>query len=140
MKYNQRSKTYHIPIIFYHPGNKLPKGNRPEIFQQLDIMPTVLDLLNIDTKYYAFGNSLYQDGPREAITYLQGIYCYFRAPNMMEFTSGKMKNMYNLGAGYYWAEQNMADGKPEILSMEKRLKAMIQRYNNDLIKNQTKVK
>ncbi len=140
LEYNQRSKIYHIPILFYHPGGKLQKGNRPEIFQQLDIMPTILDLLNIKTDYYAFGNSIYQDEPREAITYLEGIYSYFRAPSMMEFTAGKMQNMYNLGGGFYWNEQNKKDDKKQIQKLEMRLKAIIQRYTNDLIKNQTQVK
>ena len=111
-----------------------------EIFQQLDIMPTILDLLNIKTNYYAFGNSYYQEGPREGITYLEGIYSYFSAPSMMEFTAGKTKNMYNLDGGFYWTKENMANDPKQINKMEKRLKAIIQRYNNDLIKNQTKAK
>ncbi|MEJ6491429.1 MAG: sulfatase-like hydrolase/transferase [Flavobacteriales bacterium] len=138
--YSQRSKMYSIPILFYHPSGKIAKGNKMEIFQQLDIMPTILDLLNIKTNYYAFGNSYYQEGPREGITYLEGIYSYFSAPSMMEFTAGKTKNMYNLDGGFYWTKENMANDPKQINKMEKRLKAIIQRYNNDLIKNQTKAK
>lgn len=138
--YSQRNELYSIPMMFYHPSGKLPKGNRTEIIQQLDILPTVLDLLNIETEYYAFGNSLYQDQPREAITYLEGIYCYFRGNSMMEFTGNEAKNMYNLNDKFYWSEPNFKNRKKEVKSMESRLKAMIQRHNNDLIKNQTQVK
>lgn len=137
--YSQRNEMYRIPILFYHPSGKIPKGNRTEIVQQLDILPSVLDLLNIETKYYAFGNSIFQDKPREAITYLEGIYCYFRGQSMMEFSSDKARNMYNLGGKFYWAKENWLNEKKVITEMESRLKAMIQRYNNDLIKNQTKV-
>lgn len=138
--YSQRNKLYSIPMMFYHPNGKLPKGNRTEIIQQLDILPTVLDLLNIETEYYAFGNSLYQDQPREAITYLEGIYCYFRGNSMMEFTGEEAKNMYNVKENFYWSKPNFKNRKKEVNSMESRLKAMIQRHNNDLIKNQTQVK
>jgi len=59
---------------------------------------------------------------------------------MMEFTAGKTQNMYNLDGGFYWTKENMANDPKQINKMEKRLKAIIQRYNNDLIKNQTKAK
>ncbi len=139
-EFSKRNKMYRIPLLFFHPSGKLPKGNRTEIVQQLDIHPSVLDLLNIKTKYYAFGNSIFQDEPREAITYLEGIYCYFRGDSMMEFTGDKAKNMFNIGGQFYWSEPNFKNRKKEVTSMESRVKAMIQRYNNDLIKNQTQVK
>lgn len=138
--YSQRNELYHIPLLFYHPSGKLKKGNRTEIVQQLDILPSVLDLLNVDTRYYAFGNSIFQEKPREAITYLEGIYCYFRGQSMMEFSGDKAKNMYNLDGKFYWSAVNYTNQKKLIAQMETRLKAMIQRYNNDLIKNQTYVK
>ncbi len=138
--YSQRDEMYRIPLLFFHPSGKLPKGNRTEIVQQLDILPSVLDLLNIKTKYYAFGNSVFQKQPREAITYLEGIYCYFRGDSMMEFIDGEAKNMYNLGGNFYWSAPNFVQRKEEVNTMESKVKAMIQRYNNDLIKNQTRVK
>lgn len=138
--YSQRGEMYRIPILFYHPSGKLPKGNRSEVIQQLDIMPTILDLTNQKTKYYAFGNSYFQDEPREAITYLEGIYCYFRAPSMIEFTGSKARNLYALKGKSYYSAKYMKEMQPHVNALETRLKAIIQRYNNDLIKNQTSVK
>ncbi len=138
--YSQRGEMYRIPILFYHPAGNLPKGNRAELFQQLDIMPTILDLLNIETKYYAIGNSFYQNQPREVITYLEGIYCYFRGPSMIEFSNSEVCNIYALKGKAYYENEFFESMKKDNKDLELRLKAIIQRYNNDLIKNQTSVK
>jgi phosphoglycerol transferase MdoB-like AlkP superfamily enzyme len=138
--YSQRGEMYRIPILFYHPSGKIPKGNRQELFQQLDVMPTVLDLLNIESKYYAFGNSVYQEEPREVVTYLEGIYCYFRGPSMIEFTNSEVRNVYALQGKSYYSGEYFESMKKQNKDLEIRLKAIIQRYNNDLIKNQTSMK
>ncbi|TXH53328.1 MAG: hypothetical protein E6Q89_09575 [Bacteroidia bacterium] len=39
-EYNQKTMMYRIPILFFDPGNRLPKEMIAEIFQQIDIMPT----------------------------------------------------------------------------------------------------
>src|SRR5690606_5314268 len=43
-----------IPIIFYYPGGDL-KGLSDKLVQQIDIMPTVLNFLNYQKPYFAFG-------------------------------------------------------------------------------------
>jgi phosphoglycerol transferase MdoB-like AlkP superfamily enzyme len=138
--YSQRDQMYRIPILFYEPNGKLPKGKRSEIFQHLDILPTVLDLLNIERKYYAFGNSIFQNVEREAITYLEGIYYYFNSPFMITFSGSNSMNMLDLAKREEMSPKEKKQMTPQFLNKEKRLKAMIQRYNHDLIKNQTSVK
>jgi phosphoglycerol transferase MdoB-like AlkP superfamily enzyme len=139
-KFSQRDQIYRIPILFYEPNGKLPNGKRSEIFQQLDILPTVLDLLNIEKKYYAFGNSIFQNVDREAITYLEGIYYYFNSPFMISFSGSSSLNMLDLSQRKEMTPQEKKNMTPEFTKKENRLKAMIQRYNHDLINNQTSVK
>jgi phosphoglycerol transferase MdoB-like AlkP superfamily enzyme len=52
--------AYSIPIILYKPGSDL-KGIKKRIAQQIDIMPTILNYLNFDDEYIAFGNNLLDD-------------------------------------------------------------------------------
>lgn len=139
-KYSQRDQIYRIPILFYEPNGKLPKGKRSEIFQQLDILPTVLDLLNIEKKYYAYGNSIFQSAEREAITYLEGIYYYFNRPFMITFSGSISLNMLDLAKRKEMTSDEKKRITPEFIKKENRLKALIQRYNHDLINNQTSVK
>lgn len=50
--------TLHVPLIFYQPGI-VPQGKRiPDICQMKDIMPTILELLNIQTDIEFNGRSL----------------------------------------------------------------------------------
>ena len=73
-KYNNLIGRYSIPLIIYKPDNSL-KGENNNIIQQIDIMPTVLELLNYNKTYFAFGKS-YSEKNKWAIMKLEDIY-YF---------------------------------------------------------------
>jgi phosphoglycerol transferase MdoB-like AlkP superfamily enzyme len=59
--------SYCIPIIFFKPGSDLV-GIKNRIAQQIDIMPTILNYLNYDGEYIAFGNNLL-DNSRESFAF-----------------------------------------------------------------------
>lgn len=135
--YSRRTQMYRIPIVFFHPQKgKLPQRREQTVFQQIDIMPTVLDLLNIEDRYYSIGHSYFAPEPREAITYLEGTYYYYRDGYMLVFSGGKVRNIVPFTAKTRLPA--ITTGSPQARSMEKRLKAIIQRYNHDLIHNQTR--
>ena len=137
--YNQRTQMYQIPIAFYHPNGKLGAKTEKKIVQQVDIYPTIIDLLNINTSYYSFGKSIYKEGERQSISYLEGVYYYFADNKMMTFSNNEARNLYDFTV----KSQKMVDLQKEnvdqLKEYEKRLKAIIQRYNHDLIHNQTTV-
>lgn len=135
--YNQRSMMYRVPIVFYHPSQKLGKKREEIVFQQLDIMPTALELLNIETKIYTFGKSYYDKGPREAIAYLEGSHYYFRDHKMLTFSNDKIRSVKRLTVQKNSSEETMNFKSKDVYLFENRLKAIIQRYNRDLMKNQT---
>lgn len=137
--YSDRSQTYKIPIAFYHPSGKLPKRMENELFQQLDIMPTVLDLLNVNTKYYAFGHSYFSEEPREALCYLEGTYYYFNQNFLLYFSNDKQTRLVDHTGKQNIPEDVLKKHKNKANAMELRTKAIIQRYNRDLIHNKTRV-
>lgn len=59
-KYKTPIWSTSIPIIFYAPGFIKP-GRYDAPVQQLDIMPTLLGLLNYNKPYFAFGRDLNRD-------------------------------------------------------------------------------
>lgn len=138
--YNQRTEMYRIPIAFYDPSGKLPRKREKAIFQQADIMPTVLDLVNIKTKYYSIGNSYFSKEPREAITYLEGAYYYFRGDKLLVYSNDKIRSLVNFTIRTENPQNLLPSKKEEAEKMARRLKAIIQRYNHDLIHNQTVVR
>lgn len=138
--YNQRTHLYRIPIAFYHPSGKLNNLKSDVIFQQLDIMPTILDLLNIDTEYYAYGNSYFSDQDREAISYLEGTYYYYRGDKMLIFSNDKARNLFDFTTNDVEPLDSILYFSNEIPIFENRIKSMIQRYDRDLINNQMTIK
>lgn len=137
--YNTRTQMYRIPILFYHPGGLIKPQKSEQIFQQLDILPTILDLLNLETKYYSFGNSHFNNTDKEAITYIEGSYYYFKNNFMTTFTNEKARNLYDFTVMSTEIADSLASHSKEVKANEKRLKALIQQYNRDLIMNQTTV-
>jgi phosphoglycerol transferase MdoB-like AlkP superfamily enzyme len=138
-KYNQRTEMYKIPIVFFDPSGRLKKEKNEELFQQIDILPTLLDVLNIKTNYYSFGNSYFQKHDKEAVAYLDGSYYYFQNNFLLSFSQEKARYLYSLDSRANKVVDSMKKHPKESKKMERRLKAMVQRYNRDLIHNQTTV-
>ncbi len=139
-KYNLKTNLYHIPILFYHPSGKIKIEKSDKVFQQLDILPTILDLLNIEMEFYAFGNSFYQTSSGEAITYISGSYYYFKDGHMTTFIDKKARNLYNYTIQGGAKEDSISFYRSKSIINENRIKAMLQRYTEDLNLNQTTIK
>lgn len=138
--YNLRTQLYQIPMAIYDPSGKLGKGRSEKIFQQIDIYPTVLDLLNIESNYYSFGNSLYSESDRYAVSYLEGSYFYFHNDKLLVFSENEARNLYDFTSKEKSLVDVFSENVLEVRESEKKLKAIIQRYNHDLIQNKTAVK
>lgn len=135
--YSQRTEMFKVPILFFHPKGLIQPKKETRFFQHIDILPTLLDLLNVKKTYYAFGNSYYQSSEGEAITYLEGTYHYFKNNYLLTFSNDKARNLYSAIIQKANTPDSILYYKKESRAMEKRLKALIQRYNRDLILNQT---
>ena len=58
-QYQTRTGSLRIPIIFYHPNDSLLFGSNNDVVQQVDIMPSILDLIGYDEPYFSFGKSAF---------------------------------------------------------------------------------
>lgn len=137
--YSYRTHLYRIPIAFYDPQGRIKPERSDKVFQQMDIMPTVLDLLNIETNYYAFGNSYFSDESGEALSYLEGTFYYYKDQHMTSFSNARARNLFNFTSNEIETIDSISYFRDQIGSNELRIKAIIQRYNRDLIGNQTTV-
>ena len=63
------TQRFHIPFLLYAPGI-ISAGENPVIGSQLDVLPTILDILGVDGEFAALGESLLrkQDGGEAFIT------------------------------------------------------------------------
>ncbi len=127
--------VYSIPVIFYKPGSNL-KGYRNRIAQQIDIMPTVLNYLNFDEEYIAFGNDLLNESTESFAFNTSGsTYHLYMKDHILEMMDNNTLGIYNYKNDIY-LEKNLI-GKDAHLQklMEDKLKAVIQTYNGRLIDN-----
>ena len=57
--------NYHIPCLFYGAG--VAPSVYEGVASQLDILPTVLDILNVDAPFTSWGKSILSNGERRAL-------------------------------------------------------------------------
>jgi phosphoglycerol transferase MdoB-like AlkP superfamily enzyme len=127
--------SYSIPIIFYRPGSDL-KGMKKRIAQQIDIMPTILNYLNYDSDYIAFGNDLLDDS-RESFAFNTNgsSYHFYMRDHILEMMDNQPLGLYNFRNDKY-LEMNLIGEEPELVNiMTGKMKAVIQSYNSRLIDN-----
>jgi phosphoglycerol transferase MdoB-like AlkP superfamily enzyme len=110
--------SYRIPIGFYHPSGNLPKVPENKAFQQIDIMPTVLDLVNSKQPYFAIGTSYFQQKNMPNMVYDQ--------ENFIHFSWGRKPFLWN-------DSKTLVSAKEALLV--KKMKAIYQQYSNNLIDN-----
>jgi phosphoglycerol transferase MdoB-like AlkP superfamily enzyme len=129
--------AYHIPIIFYAPGDSTLSGRQSKLAQQLDIMPTVLDYLAYDKPYLSFGKSLLSaDSPNFTVNTWSGLYQWFSGDWLYQSDGKKAVALYNYQEDPLLL-QNLLSTEPERAStMDAQLKAFLQQYNNRILDNE----
>ena len=127
--------AYSIPIIFYKPGSTIT-GVRKRIAQQIDIMPTILNFLNFDDEYIAFGNNLLDDsGESFAFNTNGSTYHLYMKDYILEMIDAKSIGLFNYKKDLF-LEMNLLGKEPDLqVQMETKLKSVIQTYNSRLIDN-----
>ncbi len=67
---------YEVPLVFFHPDKEKLKGiNAGQIAQHIDVLPTILDLLQIENKNKNhLARSLLRSGPKFVALYSDGHY------------------------------------------------------------------
>lgn len=136
--YSDQLGAYRVPIILYHPNSSelsaiRSKSNPLKIIQQADIMPTVLDFLNLkQAQALPFGQSVFSQREGVAFHYYEGIYRLVQSSKLLVFKDGQ--------ESYFSLDKNcQIKGEMAIDStttpMATYLKALIQFHHNGLIDN-----
>jgi len=115
------------PIIIYDPSH--PEGKTLDnIAQQIDILPTILGMLNYPKPYFGFGIDVLNTPEEDtwAVNYLNGYYQYVRYGYVIQFDGTFTTAIYSLDDKLM---KNNIKGKVEVQQqMERELKAIIQQY------------
>jgi len=139
-EYQTIAGAYSIPIIFYYPGGSL-KGIEDRLVQQIDIAPTVLNFLNYDQPYFAFGFDAFKKDTTNFVINNNGSSFNFYQGDYLLLSDGNTSTQLFDVKKDKFLQNNIVNTLPEVQSsMETHLKAFIQQYNNRMIANELTVK
>lgn len=137
-EYKNSINAFAIPIFIYAPGDSTIVGTDNQLAQQIDIMPTILNYLNIETPYLAFGNNLFDNQAKRFVINYQNEYQYMQDDLVLYFDGVNITNVFNYKQDPMLT-QNIID-KCDYKDAERHLRAVLQQYNNRMIDNQLSTK
>ena len=126
-EYGTEAGRYKVPIMFYTPDGTLKKRLEGTM-QQIDIMPTILGLLDYDLPYIAFGND-FTDTPSEksfAVGCNNGVFHLFKDGYLLMFDGENPVALYSYATDRM-LEDNLL-GKVDCENNLLLLKSVIQQY------------
>lgn len=127
-----------VPVIFFDPSGEI-KGMQDKIAQQIDIAPTILNYLNYDQPFFAFGTNLLSDSTRHfAISSTSHYYQMAMNDYFIQFDGEKTARLYNFKKDPLLLENLSDKNLPVMDSLELMVKAIIQQYNNRMIDDKLK--
>lgn len=133
--YTTHVGNFAIPIIYYLPGSDL-KGMDSTVTQQIDIMPSVLDYLNYNKPYFAFGNSVFDSTAHHyAMGFSYESFQLMEKEYISEYSDVKGTKLYDFRTDSF-CNHDIGAMHPEIKNyMENKTKAIIQSYEGSIINN-----
>lgn len=136
--YTQSIGKYSIPVIFFDPSGHLPVERNATIFQQIDIMPTVLHLVGYDQNFFAFGTNAFDPTVQHfAISANDNISQLITQDHVLQFNGQKIIGFFKRDD--FLLKNDLTNDPSVIHDLEKSelfLRSFLQEYFYDLYKNE----
>lgn len=126
-----------IPLLYFMPSDSTLKGSNPIVTSQVDIFPSLMDYLNYPNEYFAFGTSAFDSTAHHFALSYYDHYDYTEGNYFLYFDGEQTLGLYNYMTDSLLGTDLREQEKDIKLAMENRLKAIIQTYQQRLIKNKT---
>ena len=134
--YNNNYGVYKIPFIFYDPKLNLSEYSNKNIFQQIDLMPSLLAYLGFEEKIIAFGRNAFDTTEKNfAVQYLQPDFQFIFDDTLYIWNQNKITSAHSLKEDKMLIN-NIIDEIYYPKEKEILIKSYIQQYNNRLLLNQ----
>lgn len=126
---------YQVPMIFYH-ANHIKPEYRKNTVQHSDIFPSILDYLNINAGCIAFGYSVFQDNHDGfAASYNNKTYQLIQGNFVFQFDGEKGISLYDFESDSRLTHNLITSNSKVAGEMELFVKAIVQQFNNRMIRN-----
>ncbi|MDR2424979.1 MAG: LTA synthase family protein [Prevotellaceae bacterium] len=139
-----KSKTsiggFVIPVIYYDPSGIIGTGiDTMRVTQQIDIMPTILGLLNYDKPYFAFGFDAFARDTAQTnfVINYNGFYNIYNDSLLLQIRDGQLFAMFNYSADTLLTDNILARRPKESATLLQQYRAFHQTYIHRLETNTT---
>lgn len=133
--YMNPAGRFAVPILFHRPGQPM-QDTDTTLAQQLDILPSILDLAGHGGTINSFGRSLFSPGRTPyAVQYLSGQYQLLQGDRMLFFNGEKATGLYAFRTDTLFANDLLATEPARADSMRLFLQAVVQRYGQAMLNN-----
>lgn len=130
--YSSIAGRYQIPLIIFDPCNT-EFQQKQKIIQQIDVLPTVLYLLQYPHSFFSFGNNYFDNTTKHTAVYYENGYYYLANDSVLvSFNNFKAEKVYQYKSNIL-KEITVPDSSKN--NYELQIKRIIQAYNNHLSKN-----
>lgn len=137
-------KNFRIPIFFHLPGQRIHQLIDKPV-QQLDIVPTILDMLHYQRPFMSFGQPVSDKGPGIVFNHFGDLYQAIDSSYLFGYNekTEEPAYLYNFRSDTMLAKDLLLKGQPpdqHAEKMEEYLRAVLQCFNYSMIKNKLSVK
>lgn len=125
-----------VPIILYHPNDTNLIGRLPQIVQQTDIQPTILDLLGYNKPFFSFGVSAFDSTANHyAIAFKNDQHQLLLNNKLIGFDGERVRFGYVLREEQLYKVQTDTGTTSDWDENKKFIKAYLQNYSKALLEN-----
>ncbi|NPA45004.1 MAG: sulfatase-like hydrolase/transferase [Chlorobi bacterium] len=140
-KYKTEIGSFSIPIIIFEPSKPNFKGLDSTITQQIDIMPTILNMLNYDKDFISFGNNMLDTSANHfVVNYINNTYQIAQDNFVLQYRNDKVIAIYNFEKDPLLKHNLIHQQIDNVKDMKQLLQAFIQQYNYRMINNELTIK
>jgi len=125
---------YRIPIAIFDPSNPKLAKKVSKPFQQIDVLPTLLEYLNYNGKIATFGKSGFGKDNLVAF-YHANVYHFIKDNYYVQFDGNKIISLYDLVLDPMQTKDLKSELPNVVRELSSVIKAYIQTYNSMLINN-----
>ena len=126
--YKNKIGRYSIPLVFWKADGSL-NGSIDRISQQIDIVPSIMDLLSYDKDFFSFGKSVF-DKESWSVAFLKGQYLLI---NDEGFLTNTKENYIT------YRDKALKEAVETSDSMIQLLQSIKQEFNNRMLRNQIRI-
>ena len=140
-EYKTPSGFFAIPFIIFDPSEVAKKEiNTSTAVQQIDIMPTVLEMLKYPDDYIAFGQNVMDTTINHfAMSYMSGNYHCFSNEYLLQYSGSNVTGMYNYVNDPLFKNNLKIPADSIQEKMLKHTQAFIQEYNRRMISDKMNI-